>query len=182
MPISQILEEGGKFDDAALVLREWCGVSASPEAQREARAAFCELLERSPGVASLEFTLDTKGHWRHDLDRGTFDRIVALAVEDRRRFAVLRINFRGHTLSGARVVARRQRSRRTLSLLFARGRAGSAPVSIGSLENLQFLDLAQCGLRGSSAVRCVEAVQHKKPITRNVPCGAQALSRRRSAT
>ena len=97
MPISRILREGGRFDDAAGVLREWCGVSDASAA----RDAFCELLEASPaGLASLEFTMDTKGHWRHKLDRAAFDRIMALATEDHRRSAVLRVNFAGHKKIG----------------------------------------------------------------------------------
>ena len=97
MPISQILREGGRFDDAAGVLREWCGVSDASAA----RDAFCELLEASPaGLTSLEFTMDTKGHWGRNMDRASFDRIMALATEDHRRSAVLRINFEGHEKIG----------------------------------------------------------------------------------
>ena len=73
MPISRILREGGRFDDAAGVLREWCGVSDASAATD----AFCELLEASPGLMSLEFTMDTKGHWRRNwVDRAMFDRIM----------------------------------------------------------------------------------------------------------
>ena len=96
MPIAQILQEGNRFDDAGYVLREWCGVSDASAA----RDAFCELLEASPGLMSLEFTMDTKGHWHHKLDRAAFDRIMALATEDHRRSAVLRINFQGHEKIG----------------------------------------------------------------------------------
>ena len=98
MPISQILREGGRFDDAAGVLREWCGVSDASAALD----AFCELLEASPGLSSLEFTMDTKGHWGRNMDCASFDRIMALATEDHRRSAVLRINFARHTIGGAR--------------------------------------------------------------------------------
>ena len=97
MPIAQILEEGGKFEDAGEVVREWCGVSDAPAA----RDAFCDVLEASSGIESLEFTMDTKRHWRFKLDRGTFDRIIALAVEGRRRSAALRINLVGHRIGGA---------------------------------------------------------------------------------
>ena len=105
MPIAQILQEGGRYDDAADVLREWCGVSDAPAALD----AFCELLEASPaGLVSLEFTMDTKGHWHHEqtygrdtLDRAAFDRIMALATEDHRRFAVLRVDFSRHAIQGA---------------------------------------------------------------------------------
>ena len=99
MPISQILREGGRFDDAAGVLREWCGVSDASAATD----AFCELLEASPaGLTSLEFTMDTKGHWRRNwVRRAMFDRIMALATEDHRRSAVLRINFARHKIGGA---------------------------------------------------------------------------------
>ena len=103
LPIAQILTEGHKFDDAATVVREWCGVSDASDA----RDAFIAVLEASPGVESLEFSMDTKRHWRHKLDRGAFDRIVALAVDDRRRSAVLRINFSTHEIGGARLVMRR---------------------------------------------------------------------------
>ena len=97
LPIAQILQESGRFDDAGGVLREWCGVSDASAA----RDAFCELLEASPaGLTSLEFTMDTKGHWGHNIDRASFDRIMALAIEDHRRSAVLRINFEGHEKIG----------------------------------------------------------------------------------
>ena len=100
MPISRILREGGRFDDAAGVLREWFGVSDASAATD----AFCELLEASPaGLTSLEFTMDTKRHWGRNMDRASFDRIMALATEDHRRSAVLRINFGGHAkIGGAR--------------------------------------------------------------------------------
>ena len=99
MPIAQILQEGNRFDDAGDVLREWCGVSDASAA----RDAFCELLEASPGLVSLEFTMDTKGHWGYNMDRAAFDRIMALATEDQRRSAVLRVNFKEHkNIRGAR--------------------------------------------------------------------------------
>ena len=97
-PISRILSEVGDDERALFVLREWCGVSAAPAA----REAFCKALEASPaGVESLEFTMLSKGHWCHHLDRRTFERIVALSVEDRRRAMVLRVNLKGHKLEGA---------------------------------------------------------------------------------
>ena len=97
MPIAQILQEGNRFDDAGNVLREWCGVSDASAA----RDAFCELLEASPGLSSLEFTMDTKRHWRDNwVDRAMFDRIMALATKDHRRSAVLRINFARHKIGG----------------------------------------------------------------------------------
>ena len=97
MPIAQILQEGNRFDDAGNVLREWCGVSDASAA----RDAFCELLEASPaGLASLEFTMNTKRHWGRNMDRASFDRIMALATEDHRRSTVLRINFGGHEKIG----------------------------------------------------------------------------------
>ena len=103
MPIAQILQESNRFDDAAEVLREWCGVSDASAALD----AFCALLEACPaGLASLEFSMDTKKHWRREKKNWTiaaFNRLIALATEDHRRSAVRRINFEGHKLfHGAR--------------------------------------------------------------------------------
>ena len=99
-PIAEILQEAGDFEPTAKVLREWVGVSAAPDG----REAFCKLLEASPvGIAcALDFSPDTKGHWfgKHKLDRDTFDRIVALATEEHRRAAVVRVSLRFHKIGG----------------------------------------------------------------------------------
>ena len=128
-PIAEILQEAGDFEAAAKVLREWVGVSASPAA----REAFCKLLEASPaGIAcALEWSLDTKGHWfrNHRLDRGFVDRVVALAVEDRRRAAVVRVCLRGREIGGR------------------------VPAELGRLTNLTELDLSQNKLEGRSRSR-----------------------------
>ena len=80
------------------MLREWIGVSSEPSAARE---AFCDLLEASPaGLASLEFSSNSKGHWKKNVDRPTFERVVALAVEDHRRAAVLSINLSEMRIEG----------------------------------------------------------------------------------
>ena len=151
MPIAQILKESGDWESAAQVTREWCGVSDAPAA----RDAFCELFEASPGgVASLEFTMDTKGHWHHTLDRGTFDRIIALAAEDRRRSAVLRINLRRHKIGGS--CRARVWSYFSLAKVRVRTRTGGLPASISNLTNLQSLDMSHCGLDGASRSTTVQ--------------------------
>ena len=100
-PISRIFKEKGEFEQAAKALRERVGVSAAPDA----RDAFCELLKASPAglKCALEFSLDTKDHWfrEHKLDRGTFDRILALAVEDHRQAAVTRVSISNHKIGGS---------------------------------------------------------------------------------
>ena len=84
------------------MLREWIGVSDEPAAARD---AFCSLLEASPaGLASLEFASNSKGHWkRTNIDRPTFERVVALAAEDHRRAAVISINLSEQIIGGVRV-------------------------------------------------------------------------------
>ena len=124
-PIAKILEEAGEFEPGGMVMREWVGVSGSSAA----REAFVELLEKSPAglECALDFVLDTKRHWfrEHKLDRGTFDRAVALAAEDHRRAAVVRVSLRGH------------------------GIGGRLPAELGRLTNLTELNMAQCGLDGT---------------------------------
>ena len=99
-PTAEILREAGEWERAARVTREWVGVSAAPDAPE----AFCELLEASPvGIPfALEFTLDTKRHWfrENKLDRDTFDRAVALATEEHRRAAVVRVSLENHKIGG----------------------------------------------------------------------------------
>ena len=122
-PIAKILEEAGEFEPAGMVLCEWVGVSRSSAA----REAFVELLEKSPtGLeCALDFVLDTKRHWFGELDRGTFDRAVALAAEDNRRAAVVRVSLREHRIGGR------------------------LPAELGRLTNLTELNMAQCGLDGT---------------------------------
>ena len=124
-PIAKILEEAGEFEPAGMVLREWVGVSGSSAA----REAFVELLEKSPAglECALDFVLDTKRHWfeRHKLDRGTFDRAVALAAEDHRRAAVVRVSLSEHRIGGR------------------------LSAELGRLTNLTELNMAQCGLDGT---------------------------------
>ena len=124
-PIAKILEEAGEFEPAGMVLREWVGVSTSSAA----REAFVELLEKSPAglECALDFVLDTKRHWfgRHKLDRGTFDRAVALATEDHRRAAVVRVSLTEHRIGGR------------------------LPAELGRLTNLTELNMAMCGLDGT---------------------------------
>ena len=128
-PIAEILQEAGDFEPTAKVLREWVGVSAAPDG----REAFCKLLETSPaGIAcALDFSPDTKGHWfgEHKLDRDTFDRIVALATEEHRRAAVVRVNLFNHEIGGR------------------------LPAELGRLTNLQELVLEGNALTGRSRLR-----------------------------
>ena len=137
-PIAKILQEAGEFEPGAKVLREWVGVSAS----RNAREAFCKLLKASPaGIAcALEWTLDTKGHWfrNHRLDRGFVDRVVALAVEDRRRAAVVRVCLKG------------------------RGIGGRVPAELGRLTNLTELDLSENNLGGRSLSHMFHATRRNR--------------------
>ena len=132
-PIAEILQEAGDVEPAAKVLREWVGVSAAPDG----REAFCKLLETSPaGIAcALEWTLDTKGHWfgKHKLARDTFDRIVALAVEEHRRAAVVRVSLRNHKIGGC------------------------VPAELGRLTNLKELILEGNALTGRSRSRIFRA-------------------------
>ena len=104
-------------------------MSAAPDG----REAFCKLLETSPvGIAcALDFSLDTKGHWfgDHKLDRDTFDRIVALATEEHRRAAVVRVSLRSHKIGGC------------------------VPAELGRLTNLKELILAGNDLTGQSRSR-----------------------------
>ena len=80
------------------MLREWIGVSSEPTAARD---AFCGLLEASPsGLASLEFVSNSKGHWKKNVDRRMFERVIALAVEDHRHAAVLSINLSQMRIGG----------------------------------------------------------------------------------
>ena len=124
-PIAKIQEEAGDIESAAMVLREWVGVSASPAAAE----AFVELLKRSPaGLAcALDFSPDTKRHWfrENKLDRDTFDRVVALATEEHRRAAVVRVSLRENKIGGR------------------------LPAELGRLTNLTELNMAQCGLDGT---------------------------------
>ena len=97
-PIAQILQDSRDFERAGAVLREWIGVSYKPSAARD---AFCDLLEASPaGLASLDFTSNSKGHWKKNVDRRMFERVIALAVEDHRRAAVLSINLSQMRIGG----------------------------------------------------------------------------------
>ena len=128
-PIAEILQEAGDFEPTAKVLREWVGVSAAPDG----REAFCKLLEASPvGIAcALDFSPDTKRHWfgKHKLDRDTFDRIVALATEEHRRAAVVRVSLRDHEIGGR------------------------LPAELGQLANLKELILVGNELTGRSRSR-----------------------------
>ena len=128
-PIAKIQEEAGDIESAAMVLREWVGVSASPAAA----AAFVELLKRSPaGLAcALDFSPDTKRHWfrENKLDRDTFDRVVALATEEHRRAAVVRVSLEDHKIGGR------------------------LPAELGRLTNLQELVLEGNALTGRSRLR-----------------------------
>ena len=128
-PIAKIQEEAGDIESAAMVLREWVGVSASPAAAE----AFVELLKRSPaGLAcALDFSPDTKRHWfrENKLDRDTFDRAVALAIEEHRRAAVVRVSLRDHKIGGR------------------------LPAELGRLTNLQELVLDGNALTGRSRLR-----------------------------
>ena len=124
-PIAEILQEAGDFEAAAKVLCEWLGVSAAPDG----REAFCKLLEASPvGIPfALEFTLDTKRHWfrRHKLDRRTVDRILlAIAAEEHRRAAVVRVSLQRHEIGGC------------------------VPAELGRLPNLKELILTSNALTG----------------------------------
>ena len=97
-PIAQILQNSGEYERAGAVLREWIGVSSEPTAARD---AFCGLLEASPsGLASLEFASNSKGHWKKNVDRRMFERVIALAVEDHRHAAVLSINLSQMRIGG----------------------------------------------------------------------------------
>ena len=129
-PIAEILREAGEWERAARVTREWVGVSAAPDAPE----AFCELLEASPvGIAcALEFTLGTKRHWfrRRKLDHRTVDRIVlALAAEEHRRAAVLRVSLGGRKIGGR------------------------VPAELVRLTNLEAVDLSYNELTGWSRSR-----------------------------
>ena len=129
-PIAEILREAGEWERAARVTREWVGVSAAPDAPE----AFCELLEASPvGIpCALEFTLDTKRHWfrRHKLDRRTVDRILlAIAAEEHRRAAVVRVSLRGRKIGGG------------------------VPAELVRLTNLEVVDLSSNELTGRSRSR-----------------------------
>ena len=128
-PIAKILEEAGQFEPGGMVMREWVGVSGSSAA----REAFVELLEKSPAglECALDFTPDTKRHWfrGHQLDRGTFDRAVALATEDHRRAAVVRVSLRDQEIGGR------------------------LPAELGRLTNLQELVLTSNALTGRSRSR-----------------------------
>ena len=128
-PIAEILREAGEWERAARVTREWVGVSASPAAAE----AFVELLKRSPGglACALDFSPDTKRHWfrENKLDRDTFDRVVALATEEHRRAAVIRVSLRGNKIGGR------------------------LPAELGRLTNLQELVLTSNALTGRSRLR-----------------------------
>ena len=129
-PIAEILREAGEWERAARVTREWVGVSAAPDAPE----AFCELLEASPvGIPfALEFTLDTKRHWfrRHKLDRRTVDRILlAIAAEEHRRAAVVRVSLRGRKIGGG------------------------VPAELVRLTNLEVVELSENELTGRSRSR-----------------------------
>ena len=160
-PIAEILQEAGDFEAAAKVLCEWLGVSAAPDG----REAFCKLLEASPvGIAcALEWTLDTKGHWfgKHKLDRDTFDRIVALATEEHRRAAVVRVSLSGHWIGGC------------------------VPAELVRLTNLEVVDLSQNSWTGRSRSRMLHATRRKRiGDFSHVPrsCDVQALFPSRSGT
>ena len=160
-PIAEILREAGEWERAARVTREWVGVSAAPDAPE----AFCELLEASPvGIPfALEFTLDTKRHWfrRHKLDRRTVDRILlAIAAEEHRRAAVVRVSLRGREIGGG------------------------VPAELVRLTNLEVVDLSSNELTGRSRSRMLHATRRNRigdfshvPRSRDV----QARSPRRSA-
>ena len=134
-PIAEILQEAGEFERAAKVLREWVGVSASPAAAE----AFVELLKRSPaGLAcALDFSPDTKRHWfrENKLDRDTFDRAVALATEEHRRAAVVRVSLRDNEIGGR------------------------LPAELGRLTNLQELVLEMNELTGRSRLRACSTLR-----------------------
>ena len=135
-PIAEILREAGEWERAARVTREWVGVSAAPDAPE----AFCELLEASPvGIPfALEFTLDTKRHWfrRHKLDRRTVDRILlAIAAEEHRRAAVVRVSLRDNKIGGR------------------------LPAELGRLTNLQELVLEGNALTGRSRLRACSTLR-----------------------
>ena len=150
-PIAEILQEAGDFEAAAKVLCEWLGVSAAPDG----REAFCKLLEASPvGIAcALDFSPDTKGHWfgDHKLDRDTFDRIVALATEEHRRAAVVRVSLRGRKIGGG------------------------VPAELVRLTDLEVVDLSHNELTGRSRSRVLRATRRNRigdfshvPRSRNV--------------
>ena len=133
-PIAEILREAGEWERAARVTREWVGVSAAPDAPE----AFCELLEASPVVIpfALEFTLDTKRHWfrRHKLDRRTVDRILlAIAAEEHRRAAVVRVSLGGRKIGGG------------------------VPAELVRLTNLEVVDLSWNELTGRSRSRMLRS-------------------------
>ena len=95
------------------MLREWIGVSSEPTAARD---AFCGLLEASPsGLASLEFASNSKGHWKKNVDRPTFERVIALAAEDHRRAAVISINLSERNIGGVCVGSLELELARTVS-------------------------------------------------------------------
>ena len=164
-PIAEILQEAGDFEAAAKVLCEWLGVSAAPDG----REAFCKLLETSTaGVAcALDFSPDTKGHWfgDHKLDRDTFDRIVALATEEHRREAVVRVSLSNHKIGGC------------------------APAELGRLTNLKELILGRNALTGRlrsrmlwstlRALRCNRA--HRAAARRDVADAPTARTDARDA-
>ena len=151
-PIAEILREAGEWERAARVTREWVGVSAAPDAPE----AFCELLEASPVSIpfALEFTLDTKRHWfrRHKLDRRTVDRILlAIAAEEHRRTAVVRVSLRGREIGGG------------------------VPAELVRLTNLEVVDLSFNELTGRSRSRMLHATRRNRigdfsdvPRSRNV--------------
>ena len=166
-PIAKIQEEAGDIESAAMVLREWVGVSASPAAAE----AFVELLKRSPaGLAcALDFSPDTKRHWfrENKLDRDTFDRVVALATEEHRRAAVVRVSLRDNKIGGR------------------------LPAELGRLTNLQELVLEGNALTGRSRLHACSTlrdgteseISHTFPRPRGVhrthPDRASALEVRR---
>ena len=138
-PIAEILREAGEWERAARVTREWVGVSAAPDAPE----AFCELLEASPaGIpCALEFTLDTKRHWfrRHKLDRRTVDRILlAIAAEEHRRAAVVRVSLGGRKIGGC------------------------VPAELVRLTNLEVVDLSSNELTGRSRSRMLRATRRNR--------------------
>ena len=158
-PIAEILREAGEWERAARVTREWVGVSAAPDAPE----AFCELLEASPvGIAcALEFTLDTKRHWfrRRRLDRRTVDRILlAIAAEEHRRAAVVRVSLRDRKIGGG------------------------VPAELVRLTNLEVVDLSSNELTGRSRSRMLHATRRKpigdfSHVPRSRDLQAQSLSR-----
>ena len=164
-PIAKILEEAGEFEPAGMVLREWVGVSGSSAA----REAFVELLEKSPAglECALDFFLDTKRHWfrEHKLDRGTFDRAVALATEDHRRAAVVRVSLSDHEIGGR------------------------LPAELGRLTNLTELNMARCGLDGTlvsdpfnSASSEMRSRAQARRSTRRCGCSYRSRGRSRIST